>query len=167
MTDAIATDPRRAELELLLPFYANGRIAASDKARVEAALAADPELARRLDIIRDDMAETTLLNESLGAPSPKVLDRLMAGMDAEPRQLGVLATAKGGLMSWLGHLLAAQPPRRLAWAGAAACALIAIQGVALTSVVLRDRTGFETASAPAGGSERYVLLSFASDARGR
>lgn len=165
MTDAIATDPKRAELELLLPFYANGRLSAADKARVEAALAGDAELAQRLDIIRDDMAETTLLNESLGAPSPRALDRLMAGMEAEPRKLGLLAAAKGGLMSRLGNLLASQPPRRLAYAGAAACALIAIQGAALTSMALRDRTGFETASAPSQSSERYVLLSFASDAR--
>lgn len=165
MTDAIATDPKRAELELLLPFYANGRISAPDRLRVEAALATDAELVQRLDIIRDDMAETTLLNESLGAPSPRVLDRLMAGMEAEPRQLGLLATARGGFMNWLGHLLASQPPRRLAYAGAVACALIAIQGVALTSIALRESTGFETASAPSQSSERYVLLSFASDAR--
>jgi hypothetical protein len=165
MTDAIATDPKRTELELLLPFYANGRISAADKARVEAALSSDAELALRLDIIRDDMAETTLLNESLGAPSPRALDRLMAGMEAEPRKLGLLAAAKGGFMSRLGHLLAAQPPRRLAYAGAAAFALVAIQGVALTSIALRDSTGFETASAPSQSSERYVLLSFASDAR--
>jgi hypothetical protein len=165
MTDAIATDPKRAELELLLPFYANGRISAADKARIEAALAADPELALRLDIVRDDMAETTLLNESLGAPSPRALDRLMAGVEADPRRLGLLATAKGGFMNWLGSLIASQPPRRLAYAGAVACALIAIQGVALTSFVLRESTGFETASAPSQSSERYVLLSFASDAR--
>ena len=165
MTDAIATDPKRTELELLLPFYANGRISAADKARIEAALATDSELALRLDIIRDDMAETTLLNESLGAPSPRALDRLMAGMEAEPRKLGLLAAAKGGFMIRLGNLLAAQPPRRLAWAGAAACALIAIQGAALTGVIMRERTGFETASAPSQSSERYVLLSFASDAR--
>ncbi|MDP3408475.1 anti-sigma factor [Bosea sp. (in: a-proteobacteria)] len=165
MTDAIATDAQRAELEQLLPFYANGRISASDKARIDAALATDAELALRLEIIRDDMAETTLLNESLGAPSPRVLDRLMAGIEAEPRRAGLLATAKGGFMTWFGGLLAAQPPRRLAYAGAAACALIAIQGVALTGIALRESTGFETASAPARSSERYVLLSFASDAR--
>ncbi len=165
MTDAIAADPKRSELELLLPFYANGRISAADKARVEAALTSDAELAARLDIIRDDMAETTLLNESLGAPSPRVLDRLMAGMDAEPRRLGVLATARSGFIGWFGHLLASQPPRRLAYAGAAACALIAIQGIALTGIALRPTTGFETASAPAQASERYVLLSFSADAR--
>ncbi len=165
MTDAIATDPKRAELELLLPFYATGRISAADKARVEAALAADAELALRLDIIRDDMAETTLLNESLGAPSPRVLDRLMAGVEAEPRRQGLLASAKGGFMTWLGQLLATQPPRRLAYAGAVACALIALQGVALTGILLREQTGFETASTAPQSSERYVLLSFATDAR--
>ena len=165
MTDATATDPKRADLELLLPFYAIGRIAAADRARVEAALAVDPELALRLEIVRDEMAETTLLNESLGAPSPGALDRLMAGVDAQPRRRGLLASARGGFMTWLGSLMAAQPPRRLAYAGAAACALIAIQGIALTGVVLRERTGFETASVPAVASERYVLLSFASDAR--
>ncbi|PZN96647.1 MAG: hypothetical protein DCF30_17295 [Hyphomicrobiales bacterium] len=165
MTDAISSDPKRAELELLLPFYANGRISAVDKIRVEAALAVDADLAQRLDIIRDDMAETTLLNESLGAPSPGALDRLMAGVDAEPRRLGLLATTKGGFVNWLGTLLASQPPRRLAYAGAAACALIAFQGVALTSIALRENTGFETASVPSQSSERYVLLSFASDAR--
>ena len=96
MTEGIATDPRRRELEELLPFYANDRISAADKARVETALATDPELAARLEIIREDMAETILLNESLGAPSPRALDRLMAGIEAEPQQAPLLARARGG-----------------------------------------------------------------------
>jgi hypothetical protein len=167
MTDDIETDPRRAEIEALLPFYANGRISAADKARVETALATDPELAMRLEIIREDMAETILLNESLGAPSPRALDRLMAGIEAEPRQVPLLARARGGLLSWLGQWLSAQPPRRLAYASAAALALIALQGVALTGLALRSGGGgFETASAPGvQSSERYVLLSFAPEAK--
>ena len=167
MTEGIATDPRRRELEELLPFYANDRISAADKARVETALATDPELAARLEIIREDMAETILLNESLGAPSPRALDRLMAGIEAEPQQAPLLARARGGFLSWLGQWLAALPPRKLAYASAAALALIAIQGVALTGVALRGGGGgFRTASAPGtSSSERYVLLSFAPDAR--
>lgn len=166
MTDSIAADPKRAELEALLPFYANGRISAADKARLEAALAADPELARRLDIVREDMAETVLLNESLGAPSPRALDKLMAGIEAQPRQVPLLARARGGVLSLLGGWLAAQPPRRLAYACAAALVLIAIQGAAITGLALRGGGGFETASAPGTRpSERYVLLSFAPDAR--
>ncbi|MBD3847145.1 hypothetical protein IED13_15655 [Bosea sp. SSUT16] len=167
MTDSIASDPKRRELEELLPFYANGRIAAADKARIEAALATDAELAARLEIIRDDMAETVLLNEHLGAPSPRVLETLMAGIEAEPRQMPLLTRAKGGFLGWLGSLLASQPPRRLAYASAAAIALIAIQAVAIGGLALRDAgAGFQTASAPGTrASERYVLLSFAPDAK--
>lgn len=166
MTDAIATDPRRAELEELLPFYANGRISSADKARIEQALAADPELGLRLEIIREDMAETALLNESLGAPSPRALDRLMAGIEAVPRQAPLMARAKGGMIAWLGRWLAAQPPRRLAYAGAAALAIMVVQGAVLTGLAVRGGGGaFETASAPTQASERYVLLSFAPEAK--
>lgn len=168
MTDTIANDPQRSAVEELLPFYANGRISAADRARVERALAADPELAMRLEIIREDMAETALLNESLGAPSPRVLDRLMAQIEAEPQQTPLLMRARGGFLTWLGQLLAAQPPRRLAYASAAALALIAIQGAALTGFALRGggAGGFQTASAPGTqASERYVLLSFKPEAK--
>ncbi|RDJ21822.1 hypothetical protein DWF00_26140 [Bosea caraganae] len=168
MTDTIANDPQRAAIEELLPFYANGRISAADKAKVETALAGDPELAMRLEIIREDMAETTLLNESLGAPSPRALDRLMAQIEAEPRQVPLLMRARGGALTWLGQLLAAQPPRRLAYASVAALALVAIQGAALTGFALRGGAGggFQTASVPGTqASERYVLLSFKADAK--
>jgi len=170
MTDSIASDPKRRELEELLPFYANGRISDADKQRIETALATDAELAARLEIIRDDMAETVLLNESLGAPSHRALEKLMAGIEGAPRTAPLLTRAKdslgGGFMGWLGGLLAAQPARRLAYASAAALALIALQGVAITGLALRDGAGYQTASAPgAQTSERYVLLSFSADAR--
>lgn len=166
MTDRIAQDPRLAEIEALLPFYANGRLDARERSRVEAALAADPELAARLEIIREDMAETILLNESLGAASPRALDRLMEAIDAEERQAPLAVRARRGLLGWLADWLAAQPPRRLAYAGAAAVAVIAIQGAVLTGLAIREPQGYQTASAPAvTASERYVLLSFAPDAK--
>ncbi|WNJ91647.1 hypothetical protein [Bosea sp. 685] len=167
MTDNLATDPKRVELEQLLPFYANGRISAADKLRVETALAADPELRLRLDIVRDDMAETILFNEQLGAPSPRALDRLMAGIEAEPKQAPLLSRARSGLLGWFGQWLAAQPPRRLAYASAAALVLIALQGVAITGLAVRGGGGgFETASVPGvQSSDRYVLLSFAPEAK--
>ena len=58
-------------------------------------------------------------------------------------------------------------PRRLAYASAGAIALIALQGVAITGLALRDGgPGFQTASAPgARPSESYVLLSFSPEAR--
>lgn len=170
MNDSIASDPKRRELEELLPFYANGRISDADKRRVETALAGDTELAARLDLIRDDMAETVLLNESLGAPSHNALEKLMAGIEAEVRPAPLLTRAQEngrGLLGWLGGLLAAQTPRRLAYASAAALALIVLQGVAITGLALRDGgPGYQTASAPGTRtSESYVLLSFSPEAK--
>ncbi len=70
------------------------------------------------------MAETVLLNESLGAPSHRALEKLMAGIEGAPCSAPLLTRAKdslgGGFMGWLGGLLAAQPARRLAYASAAA-----------------------------------------------
>jgi hypothetical protein len=170
MNDSIASDPERRALEELLPFYASGRISEADRRRLEVALPGDAALAAQLALIRDDMAETVLLNESLGAPSPRALERLMAGIEAESRPAPLMARAREngrGLLGWLGALLAAQPPRRLAYASAAALALIAVQGVAITGLALRDGgAGFQTASAPGmRPSESYVLLSFAPEAR--
>lgn len=166
MTEPMATDPKRVAIEELLPFYANGRISAADRRRVEQALAADPDLAVQLELIREDMAETALLNESLGAPSPRALERLMAGIEAEPQQAPMLVRAQGGLMHWLAGLLAAQSPRRLAYACVAALALIALQGVALTGfVVNRGGGGFETTSKTAQADANHVLLGFAPEAK--
>ncbi len=165
MTEPTATDPRRGEIELLLPFYATGRISAADRTRVDKALAADPGLAVQLELIREDMAETVLLNESLGAPSPGALEKLMAGIEAEPQGAPMLARARGGVMHWLAGLLAAQPPRRLAYACAAALALIVLQGVALTGFVVNRGGGFETASKTAQPDASHVLLGFAPEAK--
>ena len=38
--------------------------------RVEKALRQDPGLARQLDLVREEFAETIHFNETLGAPSP-------------------------------------------------------------------------------------------------
>lgn len=168
MTDAIETDPARAEIEALLPFYANGRLKGRDRSRVEAALAADPDLRERLALVREDMAETTLLNESLGAPSPRALDRLMAAIDAEPARAPSFAGMRAGLLARLGQWLAALPPQRLAYAGVAALALVAVQGAALTGIALRgpQAGGYDTASAPAATTPAsHALIAFAPDAR--
>jgi hypothetical protein len=107
------------------------------------------------------------LNESLGAPSHRALDRLMDRIEAEPREAPLLTRAKGGLMAWLGGWLSAQPPRRLAYASAAALVLDRDPGCRPDQVCRAGRGGgFETASAPgARPSERYVMLSFAADAK--
>ena len=45
--------------------------------------ASDADIARQLDLVREELAETIHFNETLGAPAPCVADRLMAAIDAE------------------------------------------------------------------------------------
>ena len=72
-----------SEVEMLLPWYAAGTLNARDGRRVEEALASDPELARQYAVIREEYAETIDLNESLGAPSVRAMERLFAAIEAE------------------------------------------------------------------------------------
>ncbi len=73
-----------SEIEMLLPWHAAGTLNPRDARRVEEALARDPELARQYAAIREEYAETIDLNESLGAPSARAMQKLFAAIDAEP-----------------------------------------------------------------------------------
>lgn len=137
----------RGEIEDLLPFYANGRLSAAERRRVEAALATDRELARRLELVREEMAETIAANEAIVPNSTRAFDRLMAEIAATPQPARPLAAVKAGLIDRFGDFLAALAPRRLAYAAAAVVAIVAIQAVALTGLVgERAGGGYGTAS---------------------
>ena len=60
-------EKERHEIEALLPWHAAGTLSRRDADRVEQALAGDCELARRYDLVRQELAETIHLNEALGA----------------------------------------------------------------------------------------------------
>jgi hypothetical protein len=79
----IDKEPERHEIEQLLPWHAAGRLSRHDADRVERALAGDPELARRYDLVRQQLAETIHLNETLGVPSARAMEKLFAAIDAE------------------------------------------------------------------------------------
>jgi anti-sigma-K factor RskA len=81
--NAINKEPERHEIEALLPWYAAGTLSRRDADRVEQALASDRELARRYDLVREELAETIHLNETLGAPSARAMEKLFAAIDAE------------------------------------------------------------------------------------
>ncbi len=68
-------EKERQEIEELLPWHAAGTLNRRDAQRVEAALARDPELARRFALVREELGHTIALNETLGAPSARVLER--------------------------------------------------------------------------------------------
>ena len=162
MNETIA-EKGRGEIEDLLPWYANGRLAPAEKRRVEAALAENPELARRLELVREEMAEAITANEAILPASSRALDRLMAGIEATPQPARPLAAMKAGAIDRFGAFLAALAPRRLAYAAAAVLALLAIQSVALTGL-LGDRPGttYGTASqSETSVAAPTVLVAFA------
>ena len=70
-------------LAQLLPWHATGTLSRRDADRVEQALAGDRELARRYELVRQELAETTRLNETLGAPSARAMEKLFAAINAE------------------------------------------------------------------------------------
>jgi hypothetical protein len=138
------TPNERAELEPLLPWHAAGTLSPADAARVEAALAADPELARHFALVREEMSETVRLNEALGVPSARARDALMAAIDADARRYPRAAAG-----SWLTRLLANLSPRTLAWAAtAAALVIVAESGLLATLLVGPGGATYETASVP-------------------
>lgn len=157
------------EIEDLLPFYHNGRISAADRLRVETALRANAELRRRLDLIAEEMDAAIALNEAVRAPSPRALDALMAKIEAEPKRMAQqIGAVRRGLMDRLGSILAALSPKTLAYAAAAAVAVIAAQGVVLTGVMPGAGPGspsYQTASAPSASEGSFVLVSFSPEAK--
>src|SRR5262249_15753946 len=80
---AINKQLARHEIEELLPWYATGRLNRRDADRVEQALAGDRELARRYELVRQELAQTTRLNETFGAPSARAMEKLFAAINAE------------------------------------------------------------------------------------
>jgi hypothetical protein len=136
-----------SEIEVLLPWHAAGTLNARDARRVEEALARDPELARQYAVIREEYAETIGLNESLGAPSARAMQKLFAAIDAEPAQASKsLSKSSVSLSSRITGFFATLSPRTLAWSASfGAVALLAQAGV--IGVVL-NQSSFNLASAP-------------------
>jgi hypothetical protein len=79
----INKERERHEIESMLPWHAAGTLDRRDAERVEKALAGDSELARRYELVREELAETIRLNEMLGAPSARAMEKLFAAIDAK------------------------------------------------------------------------------------
>lgn len=138
-----ATD--REEIEYLLPWHAAGTLSRRDAERVERALASDQDLARRFDLVREELSETIHLNESLGAPSARAMEKLFAAIDAEgayKRKPGLAMD----LRTKMAELFSAFAPRTLAFAGAAAALVIVLQAGVIGSMLIKGDTGYGVAS---------------------
>jgi anti-sigma factor RsiW len=156
--------PPGAELHALLPWHAAGLLDATDRARVDAALAGDPALRASLARVEEERAETIELNEALGAPSIRARDALFSRIEAEGRRP---RRATGDWLDRVGAALAGLSPRVLAWSTAAAALAIVLQSGMLVATLVNERSPYETASGPglsvpADGA--FALVAFAPEA---
>src|SRR5436190_8819314 len=160
-------------IEMLLPWHAAGTLNARDARRVEEALAGDQDLARQFAVIREEYAETIHLNESLGAPSARAMQKLFAAIDGEPvRKPSLTSRISTGIAQFFSGL----SPRTMAWsAGAAALALLLQAGV-IGAVLMKGPASYQTASLSlnesasltrelGAGTPPRALVRFAADAR--
>jgi hypothetical protein len=152
------------EIEALLPWHAAGTLNRRDAERVNGALSADSELARRFALVREELNETIHLNESLGAPSTRCMERVFAAIDAE----GAKAPARRSFdfVGRIASFMSSLSPRTLAYGAGVACIAIAVQGAVLTGVVMTDPSsqGPELASAETEGGVPQAVVRFSARA---
>jgi anti-sigma factor RsiW len=157
-------DMHPEEVEALLPWHAAGTLSSRDARRVDDALARDPKLARQYAVIQEEFAETIHLNESLGAPSSRAMQRLFAGIDAEPARAPSVSST---FTARVAEFFASLSPRTLAVsATAAAVALLLQAGVIGAVLVKQGQSSFQSASFDASGDNgARALVRFAPEAR--
>src|SRR5579862_4801495 len=159
MSTAKQSEP--SEIELLLPWYAAGTLDPRESEQVEAALAADPDLAARYEWVRAELAQETHVSDAAGEPSGRDVKALFAKIDALPAQRSRASIDIGARIAEFLSLLS---PRTLAWSATAAALAIALQAGILADIMLKEKSagGYETASAPANvpGEGAYVLMRF-------
>jgi hypothetical protein len=133
-----------SEIEMLLPWHAAGTLNARDARRVDEALARDPELARQYAVIREEYAETIGLNESLGAPSARAMQKLFAAIDGEPARK---PSAWLKLSARISGFFARLSPRTLAWSASLGALALLLQAGVIGAVLVKSQTAsFQTAS---------------------
>ena len=142
------TDNERRDIEALLPWHAAGTLGRRDAQRDDAALENDEELARQFALVREELGETIHLNETLGAPSARAMDRLLAGIEAEGSRARK-SRFSFDVGAFLAERLAVFTPRTLAWSGIAATLAIVLQAGLLADIYVGrggGGTSYETAS---------------------
>jgi anti-sigma factor RsiW len=166
MTSALRTFPDMPpeEVEALLPWHAAGTLSTRDARRVDEALARDPRLAKQYAVIQEEFAETIHLNESLGAPSARAMQRLFAGIDAEPARAPSVTTT---LSARVAEFFASLSPRTLAYSATAAAVALLLQAGVIGAVLVKQSQGnFESAAYQAQiDSGVRALVRFAPEAR--
>ncbi len=170
MTETVESFSEREEIEMLLPWYATGKLEAQDRDRVERYLADHVDMRAQLELIRDEQHEATTANELLGAPSPGALDRLRTTIAAETPEPSKLAAVGRSLWQEIATVFSNPTPRAVQWAGAAAALVLIAQAGIIGSLVAPGSdtsSTYTTASGTQAGVNggTVVMVRFAADAK--
>jgi hypothetical protein len=152
------------DIEGLLPWHATGTLNSRDARRIEDALERDPRLAKQYALIQEEIAETIHVNERLGAPSSRAMQKLFAAIDAEPSRRA--ARRSSNAIARIADFLLALSPRTLAYSAAiGAIALLLQAGVIGAIVTTKLPSGYQTASFDGPSSGARALVRFQPDTR--
>ena len=156
------------DLEELLPWHAAGTLNRRDAERVERRSrrsGARPPF-RRFDLVREELTETIHLNERLGAPSARAMEKLFAAIDQDRKVVRRVASSPS-----LGARVAQFfSPRMLAWSASAAAVIVLLQAGVITRLVMDEHEGAAApvqAAATATDTPTYEIASAPSHARPR
>jgi len=142
----------RDEIEALLPWYVSGRLDAKSRARVERYIEAHPEVKAHLALAREEADAAIASNEAIAAPGRRALERLRASVAAAPRRkpmAGLLSQVSDRFGDWISGFA----PPQLAFAGAAAALLLALQAGIIGALVM-ERVAAPTYQTAGGGEEK-------------
>lgn len=126
------------EREALLPWYVTGRLSAEERRQVEDYLQDNPQAQLQLDLIREELDETVSINEQIQAPSARMLDSLMAQVEAMEGPEREKAGGVGSLLRALTGFLPEMAPSGLRVAALAAALLVCVQAGAIAWLVIGD-----------------------------
>lgn len=154
------------DIEALLPWYEKGTLSQKDARIVENYLESNPDRARFLALIREEMDETIAANESAGMPSRAAFDKLMDAVAAEPKPARMLVRQRaGGLMA---RLFGQGASPWLVAGAAAACLVILAQAATLGVLMMRGSPDRITLASGSDGrpveSGSFVIVRFSPSA---
>lgn len=156
MTDTIEHLSERDEIELLLPWYATGKLDPADKARVEHHLARDVDLRRQLELIREEEIETIAASEAIRLPVEFSVDKTLGAVARSSPLTGALNSLGASLKALFNGSLG-QPLR---WTAAAAGLALVVQ-TAVIGHVLTSRPDATYTTASGGKTDAALAGTFA------
>lgn len=157
----------RDEIEMLLPWYATGKLDQTDVRRVETYLARHPEMRSRLSLNLAERSETAHVNGPVNEPSDQTVDRFMAQIGRTKAR--ATAARRESVGDWMRRMLAVPlfGHGGMQWAAVAAALVILVQAAVILSRLRAPEPGisYEVAG---GRSETvapgtYVDVRFAGD----